>query len=149
MNAVPSAFVVGQLKRFYVSGESPPLRTAQPDFAPGTRLKPRLDTISMSFCGSPPRAWGQSTYGTDRYVDSDGSPPRAWGQSPHVTLQAAIASVHPHVRGDNATAMADAPCDCRFTPTCVGTIRCMAHRCVRYYGSPPRAWGQYRPSRLH
>ena len=111
-----------------------------------------------------------------------GSPPRAWGQSRRSHHRSATAAVHPHGRGDNWTQVSRGNCTLgspprawgqsavqiahkwpyRFTPTGVGTITCRVgayhaisvhphgrgdneeqiRRGIRHAGSPPRAWGQ-------
>jgi len=91
--------------------------------------------------GSPPRAWGQpnscrigrllrrftptrvrtTARSTFAAANSIGSPPRAWGQRSPATPPAVRRAVHPHARGDNATAPCGLVLGHRFTPTRVGT----------------------------
>ncbi len=54
------------------------------------------------------------------------------------------ASVHPHVRGDNEIDPARLTAARRFTPTCVGTISSLEFSRLHVFGSPPRAWGQFK-----
>ncbi len=89
-----------------------------------------------------PHVRGDNTWITTRYILPSGPPPRAWGQldeedvlgellrstptcvgtTAERSARRAAASVHPHVRGDNATAAASS---------------------VFPAGPPPRAWGQH------
>ena len=55
-------------------------------------------------------------------------------------------SVHPHARGDNDSASSATGRRLRFTPTRVGTTDRCGSTTRRFDGSPPRAWGQPRPS---
>ncbi len=77
-------------------------------------------------CGSPPRAWGQSGGGEAELV-YDRFTPTCVGTMYQSRATAWKVSVHPHVRGDNSVSfdLSD-----------------------RLYGSPPRAWGQYRSVRV-
>ena len=97
--------------------------------------------VASTACTVHPHGRGDNNDGYTPVTYTHGSPPRAWGQSP--------------IRGVGMRAM-------RFTPTGVGTIRCIAwsrstvtvHPHGRgdnirvFYlgagvgGSPPRAWGQ-------
>ena len=101
--------------------------------------------------GSPPRAWGQWRTGAPR-TGHRRFTPTGVGTIPCSIEFWEFDSVHPHGRGDNATAVphpqsqdgspprawgqsgasAPAPPQCRFTPTSVGTIaqRALTHRCA-------------------
>src|SRR5690606_16308612 len=72
--------------------------------------------------GSPPRAWGQRGR-LPGFPASFGSPPRAWGQRCASTHPPPTPTVHPHVRGDNASVRLTRWGGVRFPPTCVGTTR--------------------------
>ena len=108
---------VGTIKSLPVSSYHPPVHPhGRGDNPAGRRIDPPL-------CGSPPRAWGQcpsprTRRRTHRFTPTGVGTIRAGVQT------ARRAAVHPHGRGDNlAAALARAV---------VG-------------GSPPRAWGQYKP----
>jgi len=116
--------------------------------------------------GSPPRAWGQLSHAVsfptiERFTPTcvgtmastsgecgryRGSPPRAWGQfsAPYIFRNGS--PVHPHVRGDNGAEQECFRGGCRFTPTCVGTMLSQVAGSLIYFGSPPRAWGQFSPT---
>ena len=103
------------------------------------------DTV-VGYIGSPPRPWGQFAHQREKPPQAlaveCGSPPRPWGQYPvrvvfHGNLRFTPTpvgtikrrcswgkrpSVHPHARGDNVT---NPPYS------------------VKYFGSPPRPWGQF------
>ncbi len=81
--------------------------------------------MKISMIGSPPRAWGQRVILQD-FVTDPRFTPTCVGTTFIVSVQPRDVSVHPHVRGDNATEAAE--------------FR-------RAFGSPPRAWGQPAPDR--
>jgi len=72
--------------------------------------------------GSPPRAWGQLFQRSARRAGHRFTPTGV-GTMTSRRSSGWCTSVHPHGRGDNATVLAT----CRVV-----------------FGSPPRAWGQYR-----
>ena len=72
-------------------------------------------------CGSPPRAWGQSSYRRAVSQHLRFTPTGVGTISVSFTL-ATYLTVHPHGRGDNSRRVAVSGCS---------------------DGSPPRAWGQY------
>ncbi len=74
------------------------------------------------FVGSPPRVWGQRTL-LSRNSDKRWFTPTCVGTTSQATRTRSMASVHPHVCGDNVT-------DC--------------NRLHISRGSPPRVWGQPR-----
>ena len=73
------------------------------------------------FCGSPPRAWGQS-HTRDESLSVVRFTPTGVGTMLLRPLPLARCPVHPHGRGDNSAAD-------QFVNV--------------FYGSPPRAWGQW------
>jgi len=83
-----------------------------------------LQTIDRAARGSPPRAWGQSFRGsaTRAYYRFT---PTGVGTIVSGKRHTSVLSVHPHGRGDNASA---------------------SHCVFPVPGSPPRAWGQLRIS---
>ena len=111
--------------------------------------------------GSPPRAWGQFFTALADGVRERFTPTCVGTMCP-APGRTSAASVHPHVRGDNAAGgrsrvlLGGSPPRAwgqyqrqvlesarhRFTPTCVGTITAEEIAQARFSGSPPRAWGQ-------
>ena len=111
--------------------------------------------------GSPPRAWGQCRTGRRNPPAVRFTPT---GVGTIATLRGSLrpSAVHPHGRGDNATASRRCSARSRFTPTGVGTMSASCSRLFlrtvhphgrgdntdipvrseRAFGSPPRAWGQ-------
>ena len=125
---------------------------------------------------------GDNQYYQDNRADLDGPPPHAWGQHQHVDIERGsprstptcvgttgvgasdngVGSVHPHMRGDNATHDLFDNGNDRSTPTCVGTtaarIQALGPPAVHphmrgdntrsgtrldgVHGPPPHAWGQ-------
>ena len=111
--------------------------------------------------GSPPRAWGRRL--SCRHGRQAGRfTPTCVGTTSLAGCQSAAASVHPHVRGDDAGRASRARGRRRFTPTCVGTTSVRprprplspvhphvrgddekaGHTDFKTTGSPPRAWGR-------
>ena len=79
--------------------------------------------LTRDMIGSPPRAWGQSLDARRvrlvlRFT------PTGVGTMNSSVIAISAPSVHPHGRGDN-----------KFSST----------RLISAFGSPPRAWGQWRP----
>ncbi len=90
----------------------------------------RGDNLFEAICraahgGSPPRAWGQLIKASEGYTSTRFTPTRV-GTITLSSRQSFLMPVHPHARGDNG---------------CKGSIISVP------YGSPPRAWGQYRAVR--
>ncbi len=117
----------------------------------------------MSRCvGSPPRAWGQFPQWSCLLVTLRFTPTRVGTMSIRPGVRFSF-PVHPHARGDNATASVPRHGGTRFTPTRVGTMPDDAGRnphdpvhphargdnrtttacATAIVGSPPRAWGQW------
>ena len=113
--------------------------------------------------GSPPRAWGQWTEERPPDTRIRFTPTGVGTIRARSRLQAS-APVHPHGRGDNVGLGGLGRRRRWFTPTGVGTMPAerrrgwliavhphgrgdneeMLYPYTRDYGSPPRAWGQYR-----
>ena len=121
-----------------------------------------VSKIGGGNCGSPPRAWGQCS-GERTRGDAPRFTPTCVGTMYGRDSGRGGFTVHPHVRGDNATWWSELVAKSRFTPTCVGTMIAKtsrgqidpvhphvrgdnafsARRRRRSIGSPPRAWGQF------
>ena len=91
--------------------------------------------------GSPPRAWGQLNnngrcHNTSRFT------PTGVGTISSSSTVICGKTVHPHGRGDNATATATTTSLTVHPHGRGDNARCVM-RCVRFPGSPPRAWGQF------
>jgi len=74
--------------------------------------------------------------------EAGGSPPRAWGRPEAGSRSRPWSTVHPHVRGEDASRGGRLLVLLRFTPTCVGKTRTCCSWVIRTNGSPPRAWGR-------
>ena len=121
----------------------------------------RRVNVPSSFCGSPPRVWGQLftlpiKRGSRRFT------PTGVGTTGRLNPGTRRRAVHPHGCGDNASTSFRARRYSRFTPTGVGTTpppllsparhRVHPHGCgdnivsvtalAMRPGSPPRVWGQ-------
>ncbi len=103
---------------------------------------PSIRNSLATWCGSPPRAWGQRSI--RRCVrPKQAVHPHVRGDNSEARSRApASGAVHPHVRGDNAMSRFIGAEILRFTPTCVGTTPAQCSRTDPRAGSPPRAWGQ-------
>ena len=72
--------------------------------------------------GSPPRAWGQCRNRPDPHPTPSWFTPTGVGTMVRWSSCPPGSKVHPHGRGDNATASRRCSARSRFTPTGVGTI---------------------------
>jgi len=126
----------------------------------GDNARRRWSTVSCG--GSPPRVWGQWRFHLLRHVRRRFTP-TCVGTMHTMPGNDNPTSVHPHVCGDNTPYRRLGLSAGWFTPTCVGTmssiLKCLSSRAVhphvcgdnsaamrfshRFYGSPPRVWGQY------
>ncbi len=117
--------------------------------------------------GSPPRAWGRRALAHRLVCESrftptsvgtarTSTPTVSWSRQFTPTSVGTAAShmsvsisppVHPHERGDGEL-LGRSGISLRFTPTSVGTAVCDAAQKRGAGGSPPRAWGRRRVSRL-
>ena len=75
---------------------------------------------AVPYFAPPPRAWGQLIYWL-RWLSSTRATPTCVGTTVHEKQSRTQITVHPHVRGDNAT---------------------LSGMVLTAIGSPPRAWGQ-------
>ena len=97
---------------------------------------------SVTYIGSPPRAWGRSGMSV---FECRCTPvhPHVRGEDASLAADHRRLPVHPHVRGEDGPQKAVAVQAARFTPTCVGKIVLVLTVFVTFIGSPPRAWGRF------
>ena len=93
---------------------------------------------------------GRERSGFDKETRFTSSPRGAfrWYAPTACSINFSSRTVHPHVRGDAEILRINGLDDARFTPTCVGTLITIRPYNSRPIGSPPRAWGRYKKSRL-